>query len=135
MTPQARAIWDALEFRMPAVLAAVAGLTDAELSWQPPNGANSIGWLLWHIAERASKPRITACQRRSPRRHVRPHEGLRVPAVPGLSVPELICGQVRKRVEGKYRRTWTAGTTGAVGGSRSRCLVRTRRRRALPGNR
>jgi uncharacterized damage-inducible protein DinB len=51
VTPQARAIWDALEFRTPAVLAAVAGLTDADLSWQPPNGANSIGWLLWHIAE------------------------------------------------------------------------------------
>jgi uncharacterized damage-inducible protein DinB len=51
MTPQARVIWDALEFRMPAVLAAVAGLTDADVSWQPPNGANSIGWLLWHIAE------------------------------------------------------------------------------------
>jgi uncharacterized damage-inducible protein DinB len=51
MTPQACAIWDALEFRTPAVLAAVADLTDADLSWQPPNGANSIGWLLWHIAE------------------------------------------------------------------------------------
>lgn len=51
MTPQARAIWDALEFRMPAVLQKVADLSDADLYWQPPNGANSIGWLLWHIAE------------------------------------------------------------------------------------
>ena len=51
MTPQARAIWDALEFRWPAVLAKVGGLSDADLSWEPPNGGNSIGWLLWHIAE------------------------------------------------------------------------------------
>jgi hypothetical protein len=51
VTPQALAIWDAMEFRMPAVRQALAGLSDADLSWQPPNGANSIGWLLWHIAE------------------------------------------------------------------------------------
>jgi uncharacterized damage-inducible protein DinB len=51
VTLQARAIWDALEFRTPAVLKKVAGLSDADLSWHPPNGANSIGWLLWHIAE------------------------------------------------------------------------------------
>ena len=51
MTPQARAIWDALEFRMPSALAKVGGLSDADLYWQPPNGANSIAWLLWHIAE------------------------------------------------------------------------------------
>lgn len=51
MTAQARAIWDALEFRMPTVLQKVRGLTDAELSWQPPSGANSVAWLVWHIAE------------------------------------------------------------------------------------
>ena len=54
MTPQARAIWDALEFRMPAVLAKVADLSDADLSWQPPTGANSIAWLLC-TAERGLK--------------------------------------------------------------------------------
>jgi hypothetical protein len=53
--PRRARIWDALEFRMPAVLAKVADLSDADLSWQPPNGANSIGWLLWHIAERGLK--------------------------------------------------------------------------------
>jgi uncharacterized damage-inducible protein DinB len=51
VTPQARAIWDALEFRMPGVLQKIADLSDADLYWQPPNGANSIAWLLWHIAE------------------------------------------------------------------------------------
>jgi uncharacterized damage-inducible protein DinB len=51
VTPQALAIWDALEFRTPGVLAKVAGLSGADLYWQPPNGANSIAWLLWHIAE------------------------------------------------------------------------------------
>ena len=33
------------------MLEKVAGLSDADLYWQPPNGANSIAWLLWHIAE------------------------------------------------------------------------------------
>jgi hypothetical protein len=32
-------------------LAAIEDLSDLDLQWQPPNGANSIAWLLWHIAE------------------------------------------------------------------------------------
>src|SRR5207249_11364354 len=51
MGPQARTIWDSLEFRTPAILQATEGLTETELCWQPPNGGNSIGWLLWHIPE------------------------------------------------------------------------------------
>ncbi|HKP76325.1 MAG TPA: DinB family protein [Longimicrobiaceae bacterium] len=51
MNDQARWLWQTLEFRMPAVLKAVDGLSEAELRWQPPNGANSASWLLWHIAE------------------------------------------------------------------------------------
>ena len=51
MNQSAQTIWDALEFRMPAVLRAVEPLTEEELRWQPPNAANSIGWLLWHIPE------------------------------------------------------------------------------------
>jgi hypothetical protein len=60
MTPQARAIWDALEFRMPSVLAKVGGLSDADLYWQLQNGANSIAWLLWHIAEVEDNWRATS---------------------------------------------------------------------------
>lgn len=33
------------------MLRALEPLSDANFSWQPPNGANSIAWLLWHIAE------------------------------------------------------------------------------------
>jgi uncharacterized damage-inducible protein DinB len=33
------------------LLRALEPLSDADLCWQPPNGANSIAWLLWHIAE------------------------------------------------------------------------------------
>lgn len=51
MHEQARVIWDALEFRTPAMLRIVEPLTQGELEWQPPNDANSIAWLLWHIAE------------------------------------------------------------------------------------
>jgi uncharacterized damage-inducible protein DinB len=47
----AQIIWDALDFRMPAVLRVVEPLSEGELRWQPPSGANSIGWLLWHIPE------------------------------------------------------------------------------------
>ena len=51
MGPQARVIWDSLEFRTPAVLRSVERLSENELHWQPPNGGNSVAWLLWHIPE------------------------------------------------------------------------------------
>jgi hypothetical protein len=51
MGPQARTIWDSLEFRTPVILRAIEELTEAEFGWQPPNRANTIGWLLWHISE------------------------------------------------------------------------------------
>jgi uncharacterized damage-inducible protein DinB len=51
MGPQARTIWDSLEFRTPAILRASESLSEAELRWQPPNAGNSIAWLLWHISE------------------------------------------------------------------------------------
>jgi uncharacterized damage-inducible protein DinB len=51
MNDQARVIWETLEFRMPVLLAALEPLREEQLRWQPPNGANSAAWLLWHIAE------------------------------------------------------------------------------------
>ena len=51
MGPQARTIWDSLEFRTPAIFRAIEDLTEPEMRWQPPNGANPIAWLLWHIPE------------------------------------------------------------------------------------
>ena len=51
MDPQAQVIWDSLEFRTPAILRSVEQLSDSQLRWQPPNGANPVAWLLWHIAE------------------------------------------------------------------------------------
>src|SRR5689334_6138661 len=51
MTLAAQFVWAGLTFRTPVMLAAVERLMDAELRWQPPNGANSIAWLLWHIPE------------------------------------------------------------------------------------
>jgi len=51
MGPQARIIWDSLEFRTPAILRSVERLSEAEIRWQPPNAGNSIAWLLWHIPE------------------------------------------------------------------------------------
>jgi len=51
MGPQARLVWDGLEFRTPAMLKALEPLSDVAIRWQPPNGANSVAWLLWHIAE------------------------------------------------------------------------------------
>jgi hypothetical protein len=51
MHPEARVLWQALEFRTPAMMSCLARLTEAQMSWQPPNGANSAAWLLWHIAE------------------------------------------------------------------------------------
>lgn len=51
MGPQARVIWDGLEFRTPAVLRSIERLSETELHWQPPNAGNSVAWLLWHIPE------------------------------------------------------------------------------------
>jgi len=51
MEMQARVLWDALVFRTPVMLRVVEGLSDEQLRWLPPNGVNSIAWLLWHIAE------------------------------------------------------------------------------------
>jgi hypothetical protein len=51
MTPEAEMVWDALNFRTPAMLAAVDDLTEDECRWQPPGGANPIAWMLWHIPE------------------------------------------------------------------------------------
>src|ERR1051325_10907049 len=36
--------------RLPELVeTAVAGLTPEQLRWQPAEGANSIGWLVWHL--------------------------------------------------------------------------------------
>ena len=51
MDPQAQTIWDALEFRAPALLRALGPLDDVQLRWRAPGAVNSIAWLLWHIAE------------------------------------------------------------------------------------
>src|SRR5215213_9141943 len=51
MNEQARVIWETLSFRTPTMLHAVAGLSEDQLRWQPPNAANSAAWLLCHIAE------------------------------------------------------------------------------------
>jgi hypothetical protein len=37
--------------RLPALVrSAVHGLTPEQLSWVPAEGANSVGWLVWHLA-------------------------------------------------------------------------------------
>ena len=51
MTEQAALLWKALELRTPAMLRAIESLADDQFQWGPPNGASSIAWLLWHIAE------------------------------------------------------------------------------------
>lgn len=51
MTPQAQAIWSALEFRRPMLLRNVEPLSDAQMLWRPGPERNSIAWQLWHIAE------------------------------------------------------------------------------------
>lgn len=51
MNRTAQAIWDSLEFRKPAMLEAVEPLSKMQIHWHPPNGGNSIAWLLWHIGE------------------------------------------------------------------------------------
>ena len=42
-------IADALDKEDGFLRAALDGLTPAELAWQPAPGANSIGWMLWHM--------------------------------------------------------------------------------------
>jgi DinB superfamily len=49
--PQARVIWDSLEFRTPALLRSIQPLSENQLNWRPPNAGNSVAWLLWHIPE------------------------------------------------------------------------------------
>jgi hypothetical protein len=51
LVSQAQVIWDSLEFRTPAILRSIEHLSDPQFRWHPPNGANSIAWLLWHIPE------------------------------------------------------------------------------------
>ncbi len=51
MNSQAQFVWDGLEFRMPIILRIVEPLSENQIRWYPPNGSNSIAWLIWHIAE------------------------------------------------------------------------------------
>ena len=51
MSPEARAIWSALEFRKPMLLRNVEPLSDEQMRWRPGPGRNPIAWQLWHIAE------------------------------------------------------------------------------------
>ena len=51
MGPQARTIWDGLQFRTPAILRTVDAVSEEQFYWHAPNGGNSIAWLLCHIAE------------------------------------------------------------------------------------
>ena len=51
MHHQARVVWEALELRTPAMLRAFDPLSEEQIRWRPPGGANSVAWLIWHIAE------------------------------------------------------------------------------------
>lgn len=51
MNAQAKFVWESLEFRTAILLRIVEPLTEEEMLWLPPNKSNSIGWLVWHIAE------------------------------------------------------------------------------------
>lgn len=51
MSPEGLAIWAGLEFRKPATLRLLEPLTNEDLRWRPPSGANPIGWQIWHIGE------------------------------------------------------------------------------------
>ncbi len=51
MTPQAKAIWSALEFRKPMMLRNVEPLSEEQMRWRPAPERPSIAWQLWHIAE------------------------------------------------------------------------------------
>lgn len=51
MTPEVRAVYAGLQFRMPMLLRNVEPLTDEQMRWVPGPGRTSIAWQLWHIAE------------------------------------------------------------------------------------
>lgn len=51
MTPEARAVLSALDFRMPMLLRNVEPLDETHLDWIPGPERRSIRWQLWHIAE------------------------------------------------------------------------------------
>jgi uncharacterized damage-inducible protein DinB len=51
MTPQAKAILSALEFRKPMMLRNIEPLSEAQMRWRPDPQRPSIAWQLWHIAE------------------------------------------------------------------------------------
>ena len=51
MNREASAIWASLEFRKPALLRVVEPMSAGQMLWIPPNGRNSVAWLMWHIAE------------------------------------------------------------------------------------
>lgn len=51
MKTQAHVLSDGLQFRTPAMQDIIERLSDQQLQWQPPNGANAIAWMLWHIPE------------------------------------------------------------------------------------
>jgi len=48
--PSARLLLDAFDRVRELLPAVVEGLSTEELSWRPDKEANSIGWLLWHLA-------------------------------------------------------------------------------------
>jgi hypothetical protein len=51
MTPEAAFAWAAIELRTPTMLRIVDGLSERAMRWWPPGESNSVGWLLWHVAE------------------------------------------------------------------------------------
>jgi uncharacterized damage-inducible protein DinB len=51
MTPTAKTIFSALEFRKPMVLRNIEPLSEAQMLWRPGPQRVSIAWQLWHIAE------------------------------------------------------------------------------------
>lgn len=51
LSPEARSVWSALEFRRPMMLRNVEPLNEDHMRWVPGPGRNPIAWQLWHIAE------------------------------------------------------------------------------------
>jgi uncharacterized damage-inducible protein DinB len=51
MTPQAKTILSALEFRKPMMLRNIEPLNEEQMRWRPAPQRPSIAWQLWHIAE------------------------------------------------------------------------------------
>jgi hypothetical protein len=51
VTPEAKTVWAALEFRKPMLLRNVEPLSDAQWRWRPAPGRPSVAWQVWHIAE------------------------------------------------------------------------------------